>query len=150
MFDACLAAGQFRQGKRLLLLLLQILIYICKPIFMCVALGIALESRRADIVQRTLETAASVGQGEASLLRYCVQQCTTHATALEWRYVFIVLCVCCSLCSPQTFCFASREVLQLAYARYQAAASQDYVAAAHCLLHLGDSDGLAALLQKVR
>ena len=42
-----------------------------------------------------------------------------------------------------------REVLRLAHARYQAAAQPDHVAAAHCLLHLGDVAGLADLLIQV-
>lgn len=86
------------------------------------AIGIALESRRLDIVKSIIQ------KGDASkLLSYVLDVCMTLVQNLEFR----------------------NEVLRLLVDLYKTLENPDYISISQCLVHLNDSTSCADMLKSL-
>ncbi|CAO3592001.1 unnamed protein product [Absidia cylindrospora] len=86
------------------------------------AIGIALESRRLDVVKSMIEKGSS-----AKLLPYVLEVSMTLVQHLEFR----------------------NQVLQLLVNLYQNLAEPDYISISHCLVHLNDPQSAAQMLKEL-
>ena len=84
------------------------------------AIGIALESRRLDVIQSIIQK-----QGGQELLSYVLEVCMTLVQNLEFR----------------------NQVLRLLVDLYKTLKNPDYISISQCLVHLNDSVSCADMLK---
>ncbi|OBZ82826.1 26S proteasome non-ATPase regulatory subunit 1 [Choanephora cucurbitarum] len=86
------------------------------------AIGIALESRRLDVIQSIIQK-----QGGQELLSYVLEVCMTLVQNLEFR----------------------NQVLRLLVDLYKTLKNPDYISISQCLVHLNDSSSCADMLKSL-